>query len=270
MSSQNKNKGGNISRIIIAILIVVVIIMGGFILYAWGYYNSASNNNVSTEPIPTQDVDITLLLQEVRELHEQVSQLNEENERLRTENVEHFVPPTTPATEYVAESTPVPTPIPTAEPTPPPTRRFYLESDIFAAETEWWNGHPANGSFTMSGTTFHTGVTIENTFSAPSSRRLDGTMTGPLFGRATYDIAGLGITYLIGTLGSVSNITGGSLTVSCADTGRFLGGGDVSGGQNATLNNIVIEIPTDVQRVTLLLQTPRAWNGPGFGNAFFE
>jgi len=174
--------------------------------------------------------------------------------------------------EQGAIPSPTPTPIPITPETISETNeiRHYLGSDISPSESTWWVEHPANGSFRMAGTTFHTGVTIENTTTAPASRRLDGTITGPLFGRATYDISGLGITRLTGTLGSVSNITGGSLTVTCADSGRFLGSGETAGGPNARTSIITIDIPSDVQRVTILLQTPRGWRGPGFGNAFFS
>lgn len=148
--------------------------------------------------------------------------------------------------------------------------RHYLGSDIFSVESRWWVEHPANGSFVMAGVTYHSGVTIEQTRTAPASRRLGETMTGALYGRATYDISELGVTKLTGTLGSVNNVTGGTLTVTCADSGRFLGGGDVAGGRNATSTDITIEIPSNVQRVTIQLQTPSAWRGPGFGNAFFS
>ncbi|MCL1986759.1 MAG: hypothetical protein FWG64_02155 [Firmicutes bacterium] len=121
MSSQNKNKNGNLSWIIIAILIVIVIIMGGFFLYLLGYYNSANNANIATEPTPTQnvDTDITLLLQETRELYEIIANLQEEIRQLQNENA-------APQTENV--STPAEQPAPTQ---PQIFRRIPLFSQPF-------------------------------------------------------------------------------------------------------------------------------------------
>ena len=211
-----------------------------------------------------QSPDIVQIMQvELGSLLDRLAALEDDNRRLKEENrrLQARIASRTPL--EAADQVPLPTPE-LAQPA-----RFYLENDIFAAESRWWNGHPANGSFNMGGSTFHMGVSIENTSTAPASRRFDGTMTGPLYGIATYDISGLGVTVLTGTLGSVGNVTGGTLTVTCADSGRFLGGSDVSGGRNASYHVVTIDIPADVQRVTLLLQT-RSWRGPGFGNVYFQ
>lgn len=148
--------------------------------------------------------------------------------------------------------------IPAPGATPKPMEvRYYLESDIFpVASSEFWHGFPANGSFSIRDANYHRGAIIGHNWVGVSNAT------------ATYDISGRGFVRLSGTFGGIRNWNDGSLTVSDADSGRFLGGADVPRGDAVHVN---IDIPPNVQRVTIRIQMMNSsWPGVGFGDAFFS
>jgi len=155
----------------------------------------------------------------------------------------------------------------------PVIARRYLESDIFASESSsGWNSHPENGSFTISGVTYHRGASTNIT---PNRAGSTDTIS------AIYDLTGLNVTRLSGTFGLTSWINGtrGSITVIDADTGRFLGGGSVSyilsaGGRRPdpddSITQINIDIPQGVHRISITMEVRSHRSGVAFGDAFFE
>ena len=142
--------------------------------------------------------------------------------------------------------------------------RVYLESDIFAEsfvpdrDDRPGRKHPADGSFIMGGNTYFTGISVRND-------------TG---GTATYEVSGRGFVRLSGTIGHVRGTTdahtAASMTVTCADSGRFLGSGEVRSG--APPQRIDIDI-TGVHRVNIRLRSGTSLVGGagfGFGAAYFS
>jgi len=151
-------------------------------------------------------------------------------------------------------------------PTPPqppaPMERLFLETDLMGmTSSQHWSRHPSSGTFTMDGVTYHRGVSV----SSIARNMVSAT--------ATYDVAGMGFTRLSGMLG-VANIPGiftiGTrimLTVTCADSGRSLGGAGVSRGSAAQRVNVFI--PPDVRRVTIRLSAEGTSIRAGFGDVYF-
>jgi len=142
--------------------------------------------------------------------------------------------------------------------------RLNLESDIHATGTNnGWIGHPASGSLTMDDTTHFTGISVSNS--------IGGGVTTTATG--TYNISGLGVTRLEGTFGRVgSHTAAGDLTVTCADSGRFLGGANLASGVAASVN-VSISIPSDVSRVHIRISNSGIFGAHnrviGFGSAAF-
>ncbi|MCL2386825.1 MAG: copper amine oxidase N-terminal domain-containing protein [Defluviitaleaceae bacterium] len=183
-------------------------------------------------------------------------------------------------TVYVGQTTQIPQPA-----------RFYLGSDVFATSQIWeepertgafrdsqasggFTTHPVDGSFVMNNVTYHRGMALG----------LTGLTGGSVTAYATAIYDTLGFTRLSGTFGfhmlNGSGTSHGTLIVTCADSGRFLGGADVSrttgtGGHTDVPVLVDIDV-TDVQRVQIRLQvrcsivngTHSA--GVGFGDAFFQ
>ncbi|MCL2388194.1 MAG: copper amine oxidase N-terminal domain-containing protein [Defluviitaleaceae bacterium] len=175
---------------------------------------------------------------------------------------------------------------------PPPVARFFLESDVFATSLNFeepprghggigvggfapqssavFTQHPASGSFVMNDITYHRGLSLELT-------GLAGAWAGSTTAYATSTYDTLGFTRLSGVFGfNMLGLLGGgtaqgTLVVTCADTGRFLGGADVSHYSN-TQEHVDIDI-SGVQRVQLRFQinTNRTSAvGVGFGDAYFR
>jgi len=164
-------------------------------------------------------------------------------------------------TAYLGSWTPTaptsqPTPVPTPAPTPAPvTVRQYLESDIFSVSLPAnWNRHPENGAIDMYGVIFHRGIST--------------TERG--YGYAIYDISGRGFTRLKGNFGITALGRGGvaSITVTDADSGRFLGGVSepVAPWHVPVLLDVLI--PLETQRISIWIDTPSS--RVGLGDAFFE
>ena len=168
------------------------------------------------------------------------------------------------------------------EPTP-----FYLESDIFASKDgDSLRSHPRDGTFTMNDVTYHTGLTIWERDDTGFA------WTSTTVATAIYDVAGLGFTQLTGTLGFANTPfdgffqgSTGTLIVTCADSGRFLGGADVSihplgsSDEYRYNNGIPVDVNIDVsgvEHVKIRLQIdignriPWRTGTIGFGNAFFS
>ncbi|MCL2388193.1 MAG: copper amine oxidase N-terminal domain-containing protein [Defluviitaleaceae bacterium] len=177
---------------------------------------------------------------------------------------------------------------------PPPVARFFLESDVFATSLEFeepprsnasafvprssiaaFTQHPASGSFVMNDITYHRGLSLRlNELSMSSSH------TTTAYAIATYDT--LGFARLSGVFGisarrmhpSGWGTAQGTLVVTCADTGRFLGGADVSHDSNATSPPAHVDIDiSGIQRVQIRLQinaTHASSVDIGFGDAYFR
>jgi len=163
----------------------------------------------------------------------------------------------------IATPSPImPTPEPTPAATPIPIAvRYYLESDLFSTiSSDGWNRHPENGSFVIAGVTYHRGFSTNNSMGS-------NTVS------ATFDIFGRGFARLSGDFGYIGNrsvSTTGSITVTDAESGRFLGGVNAISGQIEVLD---VQIPLSTQRITIRMDTwASGINGAqvGLGDAFFE
>jgi hypothetical protein len=156
--------------------------------------------------------------------------------------------------------------------TPMPAVAF-LESDIFALSSDvsnqgTWRGFPQNGSFIIGNVTYHTGVTV-TTRSGLSNNTIGEAVT------LVYDISGRGYTKLTGVLGYTSisrNNNEASITVTCADSGRFIGGVGLIRNENP--KNVDIDIPSNVSRISIRIYTQTSMQSfqaqVGFGNAAFR
>ena len=156
----------------------------------------------------------------------------------------------------------------------------YLESDIFATTSNGeWQGYPANGSFAMrayvrgnNDITYHRGLTVHTGD--------DGWVAAPVEARITYDIANRSVTKLTGIFGYTTYSTSGmgivdhsegALTVTCAESGRFLGGVGLTSRESP--KSVSIDIPPGINKVTIRLfaKTTSVYTTQvGFGDAVFE
>ena len=171
-----------------------------------------------------------------------------------------------------------------------PVARFFLESDVFATSLEFeepprtvmaggfgtrasatFTQHPVNGSFVINDATYHRGLSLGLT--GMVSHMHNSTQ---VYATATYDT--LGFTRVLGVFGfnmlsldRNNGIAQGTLIITCVDTGRFLGGADVSNDSSAPVH-VDIDI-SGVQRVQFRFQinTNFAYAvGIGFGDAYFR
>ena len=146
----------------------------------------------------------------------------------------------------------------------------YLESDIFASGTtgagvsRWTSA--SRTPFAMGGQTYRRGVYFNALVGILGSSTV----------RGTYDISGQGFTRLTGMLGlfNVQSSSGtglvGTLRVTCTDTNSFIGETMVN--QGDAPKEVNIDIPADVQRVTIWLNVNVALfssSSFGFGDAYF-
>ena len=144
--------------------------------------------------------------------------------------------------------------------------RIYLEMDIRgslsrpAAQMGRMNSHPDNGVFRLSGmeSDFASGLTA-GTISAAGAFTARAT--------ATYDISGIGVTYLHGIFGRRGTPRA---TLLVTGDGRNLGLFAVEEGEPPI--PVTISIPSNTQEIIIRLETGSIWTqvpSAGFANAFF-
>jgi type II secretory pathway pseudopilin PulG len=252
-------------------VICVLIIIGIFI-------TSCSRVAVDVTQIQNENTDLRKQIEDLTLINiEQTRQVNELTSRLdsllRTLESTNSTPQS-PAT------TPIHTPAPTQPSTSPPNpvlTRYYLESDLMSTTSSdgrnaKWYKHPENGTFTIDGVTYHRGASTDDV----------GYAIATATASATFDLTEHDITRLSGTFGfarrgndgrgwnnqNVINATRGSLTVIDADSGRFLGGGDVTLRNHVTQINV--DIPQGVNRVSISMEVTGGYVLVAFGDAFFE
>jgi hypothetical protein len=138
----------------------------------------------------------------------------------------------------------------------------FLEEDIFSASRSSMSRHPLNGTFSMDGVTYFSGLTGNTAVAGISSAS----------GWAEYNISGQGFTRLSGVFGQAGRDRGRVILTVTGD-GALLGSVTLNAGDSAK-QNVNIAIPPGVQRIRITLQAIPTASGTivaaGFGNAYFS